>query len=221
MVWYTTSPGVGCSHHEAKFWVGFGASAGGLEALRRLARNLRDKMAATYIVAQHMAPHHKSMLTEIIGRETSLTVADVTDNLLPKPNVIYITPPNQNIVVEKNRLRLVDPSKEPGAPQPSVDTFLKSLAVSKKEFAVGIILSGTGSDGAKGMASVRAHGGITIAQDELTAKYSSMPLAALDSGNVDLVMSPEETSAQIPKIIAQPRDLNALRSSPPQSRCGV
>ncbi len=198
----------------AKFWVGFGASAGGLEALRGLARNLPDNLPATYIVAQHMAPHHRSMLSEIIGRETNIKVCDVTDNLLPKPNTIYITPPNQNIIVEKNRLRLVDPSKEPGAPKPSVDTFLKSLAEAKKDRAVGIILSGTGSDGAKGIASIRANGGITIAQDELTAKYSSMPMAAMDSGNIDLVMSPEEIGAQISKIIAVPRDLNALRASP-------
>jgi two-component system CheB/CheR fusion protein len=198
----------------AKFWIGFGASAGGLEALRGLARNLPDNLPVTYIVAQHMAPHHKSMLSEIIGRETGMKVCDVTDKLLPKANTIYITPPNQNIIVEKKRLRLVDPSKEPGAPKPSVDTFLTSLAEEKTKFAIGIILSGTGSDGAKGIAAIHDHGGIVIAQDELTAKYSSMPLAAMESGKVDLVMSPEEIGAQISKIITLPRDLNALRASP-------
>lgn len=161
-----------------------------------------------------MAPHHKSMLSEIIGRETDIAVLDVKDGLVPKPNTIYITPPNQNIVVEGNKLRLIAPSKEPGAPKPSVDIFLKSLAEEKGENAVGIILSGTGSDGSRGIAAINQHGGIAIAQDELTAKYSSMPTSALQSGFIDLVMSPEEIGAQISKITALPRDLNALRASP-------
>ncbi|EFL87680.1 regulator protein [Ahrensia sp. R2A130] len=199
---------------KARFWVGLGASAGGLEALRGLARNLPDDLPVTYIVAQHMAPHHKSMLAEIIGREATIDVQDVTDNLAPKPNTIYITPPNKNAIVKNNKIRLVDPSTEPGAPKPSIDTFLTSLAMAKKEFAIGVILSGTGSDGAKGISSIRAHGGITIAQDELTAKYSSMPVAAMEGGNIDLVMSPEEIGAQIPKITKLPRNLGALRASP-------
>lgn len=161
-----------------------------------------------------MAPHHKSMLSEIIGRETDIPVLDVKDGLIPKPNTLYITPPNQNIIVEGNKIRLVAPNTEPGAPKPSVDVFFKSLAEEKGNYAVGIILSGTGSDGAKGITAIKQNGGITIAQDELTAKYSSMPTAALQSGLIDLVMSPEEIGAQISKITAMPRDLNALRASP-------
>lgn len=185
-----------------------------MEALRGLARNLPLDVDATYIVAQHMAPHHKSLLSEIIGRETDIEVLDVTDKLVPKANAFYITPPNRNIIVEDGCLRLVDPSKEPGAPKPSVDTFFKSLAAAKGEFAIGIILSGTGSDGSKGIKSIRDHGGITVAQDDLTAKYSGMPVSAIQTGFIDLVMSPEEIGAQIAKITALPRDLNALRASP-------
>lgn len=199
---------------QAKFWIGLGASAGGLEALRGFVRNLPKSVPVTYIVAQHMAPHHRSLLSEIIGRETELAVRDVTDNVVPKPNTIYITPPNKNIVVEGNRLRLAEPSREPAAPKPSVDTFFKSLALAKGEFAVGIVLSGTGSDGSKGIAAIRAKGGIAIAQDELTAKYASMPIAALETGCIDLVMSPEEIGAQIAQITKLPRDLDALRASP-------
>ncbi|MGJ8624405.1 MAG: chemotaxis protein CheB [Yoonia sp.] len=196
------------------FWVGIGASAGGLEALRGLVRNLRADVNATYIVAQHMAPHHRSLLSEIIGRETSMAVLDVTDRLVPERNKFYITPPNQNIILEDGMLRLVEPSKEPGAPKPSVDVFFNSLAQGIGEHAVGIVLSGTGSDGAKGIRAIRKHGGITIAQDDLTARYSGMPVSAIETGVIDLVMSPEEIGAQISKIIMMPRNLDKLRASP-------
>ncbi|MEM5473840.1 CheR family methyltransferase [Hoeflea sp. AS60] len=198
----------------AKFWIGIGASAGGLEALRGLVRNLPPNVPAAYIVAQHMAPQHKSMLTEIIGRDISLKVVDVTDNVVPRPNVIYITPPNRNIIVDGGKLRLVDPSREPAAPKPSVDTFFKTLGAEKGKYSIGIILSGTGSDGAIGTAAIRAAGGVMICQDELTAKYSGMPVSAMETGCIDLVMSPEEIGAQLPKILKMPRDLDALRASP-------
>lgn len=196
-----------------RFWVGIGASAGGLEALRGLVRSLPSDLNATYVVAQHMAPHHRSMLSEIIGRETDMAVKDVTDKLTPTPNTIYITPPNYNVIVERNKIHLIEPSREPASPKPSVDVFFNSLASGVGDRAIGIVLSGTGSDGADGIRSIRRHGGITIAQDELTAKYSSMPVTAIETGCVDLVMSPEEIGAQFPRIIAEPRDLNALRSS--------
>jgi two-component system, chemotaxis family, CheB/CheR fusion protein len=199
---------------SARFWLGIGASAGGLEALRGFVRNLPLHTQATYILAQHMAPQHKSMLTEIIGRDIEISVQDVTDKLKPLANVIYITPPNRNLVVEGDMLRLIDPSKEPAAPKPSVDVFFSSLAKAKGSASVGIILSGTGSDGAKGIREIKTAGGITIAQDELTAKYTGMPLAALDTGCVDLVMSPEEMGAQITKVLKVPRDLDALKASP-------
>ncbi len=199
---------------DPAFWVGIGASAGGLEALRNLVRNLPPVLSATYIVTQHMAPHHKSMLAEIIGRETDMPVLDVTDRLKPSSNAIYITPPNSNIIVEHGLLRLIDPSPAPAAPKPSADLFFTTLAEAKGESAVGIVLSGTGSDGSDGIRAIRQNGGITIAQDELTAKYASMPVSALETGCVDLIMSPEEIGAQFSKIVAMPRDLDKLRASP-------
>jgi len=197
-----------------KFWVGIGASAGGLEALRGFVRHLPDEASAAYIVTQHVAPQHRSMLTEIIGRETHLPVMEVADKLIPAANTIYITPPNNDLIVEDGFLRLTEPSKQIAAPKPSVNTFFKSLSAAKGKDAIGIILSGTGSDGAIGMTAIHKAGGITIAQDYMTAKYSSMPVAAVDTGDVDLVMSPEEMAAQFSKIVAVPRDLDALRSSP-------
>ncbi len=161
-----------------------------------------------------MAPHHRSLLTEIIGRETSLPVVDVTDNLIPAANTIYITPPNSNVMVKNGVIMLTAPSDQIAAPKPSVDVFFTSLAKDRERRAIGIILSGTGSDGALGMKEIRKYGGITIAQDEHTAKYPGMPLASQDSGVVDIVLSPEELGSQFKLLLASPRDLDALKPAP-------
>lgn len=197
-----------------KYWVGIGASAGGLEALRGFVRHLPDNVSATYIVTQHVAPQHRSMLSEIIGRETDLHVQEVTDNLKPQANSVYITPPNYNLIVEGDVLKLTEPSKLLAAPKPSVTAFFLSLATERGKNAIGIILSGTGSDGAPGIKQIRERGGITIAQDYLTAKYANMPVAAVDTGCVDLVMSPEEMGAQFSRIIKEPRNLTVLQATP-------
>lgn len=198
----------------AKYWVGIGASAGGIEALSGFVRNLPHGLSAMYVVAQHMSPHHKSMLAEIIGRQTTMPVLDITDNMIPKADTIYITPSNHNVIVEKNRLRLLAASTQPGATKPSIDLFFQTLAEGKGEHAVGIVFSGTGSDGAVGIEAIREFGGVTIAQDELTAKYSNMPVAAVETGCVDLIMSPEEAGAQFDRILSEPRDLEVLKASP-------
>ncbi|MEM6414369.1 MAG: chemotaxis protein CheB [Pseudomonadota bacterium] len=194
-----------------KIWVGIGSSAGGLEALRELAKSLPRDTNATYIVVQHMAPKYKSMLAELIGRETHLAVSDITDGVEPQANQIYVTPPNNDVCVEGDTLRLRDPSSEPAAPKPSVDRFFRSLAEEKGAFSVGVVLSGTGSDGSFGVRAIREAGGITIAQDDSTAKYDGMPNAAVDTGCVDLVMPPAEIGAQFLKITKTPRDLDAIR----------
>lgn len=195
------------------YWVGIGASAGGLEALRLLSHHLPENVGATYIVTQHMAAQHKSMLTDLVGRETALPVETITDGLRPKPNTIYITPPNQDLVVEGDTLKLCEPSKEPGAPKPSVNRFFRSLATERRERSIGVILSGTGSDGAYGIQAIRAAGGITIVQDEGSAKYEGMPNAAIETGCADLIMSPEDVGAKFEQIIKAPRDLERLQQS--------
>ena len=205
------------THDADLFWVGIGASAGGLEALRGLSGQLDADLPATFIVAQHMSPHHKSLLTEIIGRETALPVLDVTDGLLPAAGTLYITPPNANVVVEGGRVRLQPLTGSKAVPKPSVDLFLKSLAAARGEHAVAIILSGTGSDGAEGVRAISAAGGLCITQDEHTAKYTGMPLAAQDTGTIDLVLSPEEIGKAFPHFVRHPRDLAPLRREPIES----
>ena len=196
------------------YWVGIGSSAGGLESLRGFIHKLPTDLPVTYVVAQHMAPHHRSQLSEIIGRETTMTVLEVEDRISPQPNTIYITPPNNDVLVENDRIRLTAPSQKIAAPKPSVDELLKSLAIDKGAQAIAVIFSGTGSDGAEGVKQIKDNGGIVIAQDEQTSKYPGMPMAAMETGCVDLILSPEELGDILGSILDNPSDLSRFKSKP-------
>ena len=194
------------------FIVGIGASAGGLEAIRELVKNLPVDIDACYVVVQHMSPQHRSLLTTLIDRETHLDVVDIDDGIVPKANTIYVTPPNNDVIYRDGMLNLQTPNREIATPKPSVDRFFISIAESAGERAVGIVLSGTGSDGAYGVQAIRGAGGITITQDESTAKYDGMPTSAVETGCVDLVLSPIEIGTHLSKILASPRDLDQFRT---------
>jgi two-component system CheB/CheR fusion protein len=191
--------------------IGLGSSAGGLEAVRDFVGSLPTDLNVTYVVVQHMSPHHKSLMTELVARETKLKVRDVVDGLVPVANEIYITPPNSDVLLKDGALRLVDPSPQLASPKPSVDRFLLSLADEWGEKSVAIILSGTGSDGAYGVQAIRAAGGITIAQNSESAKYDGMPSSAVQTGCVDLILPPYEIGTYLTNILSSPRDFGELR----------
>jgi len=199
---------------KAVFWVGIGASAGGLEAIRTFVREVSAEHSAIYIVAQHMAPHHKSLLTEIIGRETALNVVELTNETTPSVGSMYITPPNHDVEVRDGVIYIKSLSRQHASPKPSVDVMLSSLAVDQKDRAIGIIFSGTGSDGSNGILDIHKHGGLCVAQDEHSSKYLGMPQSALETGVVDLVISPEELGTQFELLMQQPRDLSSLAPRP-------
>ena len=191
--------------------IAIGSSAGGLEAIRELVATLPAKLPVSYVVVQHMSPHHKSLMTQLVARQTELLVKDVTDGVRPQANVIYMTPPKADVVLEDGVLRLKPPSEMPSAPKPSVDRFLLSLADHHGEKTMAMILSGTGTDGAYGIQAIRAAGGITIAQDAESAKYDGMPQAAIQTGCVDLVLHPAEIGTHLNKILTSERDFSAFR----------
>ncbi len=186
------------------YYVGIGASAGGLEALRPFVANLPTHANMTYIVAQHMSPDHRSLMVELLSRETRLNVLEATNNLPPLADTIYVAPPNADITVANGRLRISKPTNTVG-PKPSVDRFFMSLADDQEDHAIGIILSGTGSDGARGIKAIKAAGGISIAQEPKSAKYDSMPNAAIRAGGTDLVLPPQEIANQLRSIVQWPR----------------
>lgn len=193
--------------------IGIGSSAGGLEAIRELVATLPVNLDVSYVVVQHMSPHHKSLMTELVARQTELLVQDVEDGTVPKPSVVYITPPKTDVIFKDGKLRLVEPSPELASPKPSVDRFLTSLALEHGENSMGVILSGTGSDGSYGIQAIREAGGITIAQDDESAKYDGMPRSAIQTGCVDLVLRPLDIGTHLQKILSSPRDFLAFRKN--------
>ena len=150
-------------------------------------------------------------MTELVARQTSLLVENVVNGLKPAPNVIYISPPKTDVIYDDGKLWLVDPSHEVATPKPSVDRFLLSLADKHGEKSMAIILSGTGTDGAYGVQAIREAGGITIAQDTESAKYDGMPMSAMQTGCVDLVLRPFEIGTHLRKILTSPRDFDESR----------
>ncbi|KMW60302.1 Chemotaxis protein methyltransferase CheR [Candidatus Rhodobacter oscarellae] len=193
------------------FYVGIAASAGGLEAATLLAQNLPGSASSVYILAQHMSPTHNSLLTSIISRETSLPVLDITDGMEPKANTIYVTPPNHDVVLKDGKLRLMAPSGHASSPKPSADRLFDSLAKNVGAKCLAIVLSGTGSDGSYGVQSVREAGGITIAQEPSSAKYDGMPASAIETGFVDLTLTPEQIGRHLNRILTRPDDLQDLQ----------
>jgi two-component system CheB/CheR fusion protein len=186
------------------YYVGIGASAGGLEALRPFVANLPAHANMTYIIAQHMSPDHRSLMVELLARETQLNVLETSNNLPPQADTIYVAPPNSDVTVVKGRLRISKPTNTIG-PKPSVDRFFMSLAEDQEDRAIAIILSGTGSDGSHGIKAIKAAGGICIAQEPKSAKYNSMPNAAMRAGGTDLVLPPQEIADQLRSIVQYPR----------------
>ena len=182
------------------FIVGIGASAGGLEALRALFGALTAPPAnMAFVVVQHLAPLHRSRLVELIGSATRLPVSEVEDGTAPEVGSIYITPPNVNVLFEEGRLRL---RRSNVAPKPSIDLFLRSLASDQGERAIGVILSGTASDGALGIRAIKNAGGLTMVQAPESAKYDSMPKAALQGGSVDRSLAPPDIARELMRIDA-------------------
>ncbi|MEX0982355.1 MAG: chemotaxis protein CheB [Bacteroidales bacterium] len=166
--------------------VGIGASAGGLEALDEFLRNVPNRSGMAYVVIQHLDPTQKGMLPELLQRTTEMKVYQVKDRMHIKPNCVYVIPPNRSMSILKGVLHLFEPLETRGMRLP-VDFFMRSLADDQHERAIGVILSGMGSDGSLGLQAIKENNGIAVVQEPATAKYDSMPGSAIESTVVDLV----------------------------------
>jgi len=178
--------------------VGIGASAGGLDAFKKLLKAISENSGMAYVLVQHLDPSHESILPEILQRVTSIPVHEITEDIHLAPNNIYIIPENKILTSTDGVLQL-DPRNKKILNLP-IDIFFKSLAEVHKECAVGIILSGTGKDGTEGLKAIKEYGGICIAQSKETAGYDSMPESAINTGIVDYILDPEKIPAQLLKI---------------------
>jgi len=183
--------------------VGIGASAGGLEACKHVLPGLPTNSNMAYVIVQHLDPKHRSMMASLLDRHTKMKVLEIVDGQILEANTVYITPPGCDVRIVGNVLKLSKPASAIG-PKPSIDYFFTSLAESKADRAVGIVLSGTGSDGAHGIRAIKAGGGIAIAQSQETARYGGMPHAAIETGHVDLTLDPENIGKELQIAIKYP-----------------
>jgi len=194
------------------YMVGIGSSAGGIEALSLLVKYLPEDLNCAYVIAQHLSPNYKSILHEILNRESKLLVKKVTDGEKPKNNTIYVIPPNKNLVIKNKTLILQEPPKEIFT-KPSINILFESISQEYGENSIGIILSGTGTDGTQGLISIKAGGGITFAQIPKTAKYDGMPNSAIDSGLVDYEIAPEQFGEIIKRYLMFDENIASLLKS--------
>lgn len=182
--------------------VGIGASAGGLEAFRQFFDALPPDTGMAFVLIQHLDPTHQSMLTELIGRSTRMQVREVTGDTPVAPNCVDVIPPNTYLEIRGGVLRLAPRPEGPNNNRP-VDHFFASLAEDCGNLAIGIVFSGAGNDGAAGVRYIHAEGGITFAQEERSAKFESMPRAAIAAG-VDFVLKPEAIAKELANIAKHP-----------------
>ncbi|MGK7393881.1 MAG: PAS domain S-box protein [Candidatus Cyclobacteriaceae bacterium M3_2C_046] len=196
------------SKPDQLYLVGIGASAGGLESISSLLSHIpTDITNVALVIAQHLSPTYKSMLTQLLSKETSLKVVEVKDGMKIEERTIYITPPDSEITVTRTRLKLGKPKSSAG-PKPSVDVLFKSISEAYGENSIGVILSGTGSDGSTGVRHIKAEGGLVIVQEPKSAKYNGMPIAAIDSGQADLILSPDKIGKELGKLSNQMDNFN-------------
>jgi two-component system CheB/CheR fusion protein len=178
--------------------VGVGSSAGGLEALQEFLGSLTPDGSAI-LVAQHLAPDYPTLLVELLSRATPFEVEEAVDGSPLRPNIVTVVPPSHDLTLVGDRLALVEAAERVG-PSPSIDLLFESLAQSWGTRAVGVVLSGTGSDGARGLRAIRAAGGLTMVQSPESARFDGMPRAALALGNPDVVADAGELGSRLAGI---------------------
>jgi two-component system, chemotaxis family, CheB/CheR fusion protein len=178
--------------------VGIGASAGGLEAFTELLEALPANTGMAFVLVQHLDPDHASLLTALLARATAMPVEEVRDGVRVLPNCVYVIPPNTRLTLGDGALRLAP--RLAHSPQLPIDSFFFSLSDEQQRLAIGIILSGTGSDGAEGIRAIKARCGITFAQDDESAHFRGMPQTARGTGAVDYVLTPAEIARELVHI---------------------
>jgi two-component system CheB/CheR fusion protein len=188
---------------DTPYVVGIGASAGGLEALERFFENMPLETGMAFVVVQHLSPDFKSLMDELLARKTALPIHRASEGIEVQPNAIYLIPPRKDMIIANRRLLLTDKDPTQLVTLP-IDHFFRSLAHDLGDRAIAVVLSGTGSDGSRGIRDVHEAGGLVIVQTPETAKFDGMPNSARQTGAVDLVLPPEEIPAAMLKYVRHP-----------------
>jgi two-component system, chemotaxis family, CheB/CheR fusion protein len=192
--------------------VGIGASAGGLEAMEEFFHHMPPSNGMAFVVVSHQHAGHVSLLPSLLSRCTAMSVVEVTDGMEVEPNRVYLAPGGTNLAILHGILHLMEPASKERVPLP-IDYFLRSLAEDRKQGAIGIILSGTGTDGTLGLRAIKAESGMTIAQEPQSAKYQGMPRSAIAAGVVDVVHPANQMSEP---LLAYARNLTRPALSLPE-----
>lgn len=183
--------------------MGIGASAGGLEALERFFKNADPNLPAVYVIVQHLSPEQPSMMDHLLARHTEMPVQQASHQLEVCPRHIYLIPPGKDMIVTDGKLLIADRSPENGLSLP-IDQFFRSLAQDAGRKSVGIVLSGTGSDGSRGICEIHAAGGLALIQSPESARFDGMPRAAIQTGVADAILSPEEMHNDLSQFVHRP-----------------
>jgi two-component system CheB/CheR fusion protein len=189
--------------------VGVGASAGGMEAIHDVFDYMPRETGFAFVVIQHLSPDHKSLMAELLSKHTDMKVYEAQDGMEIKPDCTYVIPSKKLITVRNDTLYL-DEKLKSRLPNNAIDVFFESLAEDKGENAVGIILSGTGTDGTRGIEAIKQKGGVVIVQDPLTASFDGMPNSAIASGHVDLILPPENIGEELVEYLQEAPLVRAL-----------
>lgn len=184
-------------------YVGIGASAGGLEALQEFFTFMPSDLGVAFIVVQHLSPDFKSMMPELLKKHTKMPIVSAVDGLTVKRDEIYLMPARTNMSISDGKLVLAEKSDN-GESQLQIDMFLSAMASDQKHRAVGIVLSGTGSDGTRGIKALKERGGLVIVQEPSSAKFDGMPISAYNTGLADMLLPPKEIGSSLAGFVNHP-----------------
>jgi two-component system CheB/CheR fusion protein len=193
--------------------VGLAASAGGLDAFKRFFSAMPADSGMAFVLVQHLDPTHESLMVELLTKVTPMRVVQIADGMQIEPNCVFMIPPNRSLTISQGTLHLTEPVERRGMRVP-IDVFFRSLAEDQQERAIGIILSGTGTEGSLGLKAIKASGGMTIAQAPETASYEGMPRSAISAGVVDHVMPVEAMPELLLDYVSHWYFANHARSQP-------
>ncbi len=185
------------------YYVGIGASAGGLEALQEFFQIMPPDTGMAFIVIQHLSPDFKSVMAELLGRQTKMPVHNATDGVIVVPNTVYLIPPRKNMIIAEGKLLLVDQMPDQGVNFP-IDIFFRALAEDQHHRAIGVVLSGTGSDGSRGIQAIKEVGGLVMVQEPSSAKFDGMPYNAIKTGFADVVTDTDEMAGKLVQYVTHP-----------------
>ncbi|ETA68852.1 methylase of chemotaxis methyl-accepting protein [Methanolobus tindarius DSM 2278] len=197
---------------SSHYIVGIGASAGGLEAIEEVFNSMPSNTGMAFVIIQHLSPDYKSLMVELLSKRTKMEVLRAEEGMLVEPNKIYLIPPKNNLTIFHGKLLLSehDNHRVPNFP---IDIFLESLAEDQGNKAIGIILSGTGSDGMRGIKAIKEKGGMVMVQREDSAKFDGMPKSAISTGIVDYVLTTREMPEQLISFIEHPYASNPAETN--------